>query len=736
MSSDRQALPLSPTSLVWQYVYWPRPFAEESAVGLLRHWAAQHDRPTVYLEARADSSGIRYLVGTQQRVMKAVARTIEQLVPGSLVTAAEAGTRPVVTAARRLKLTGLDWPLETGDRLMGDRSILSALSAVDGDEHAVLQIELGRSLHPSSPPAEPSSGDQSVLSKVLIGIQPENRPGAAQAATRKHGQHGFSTTVRLGVQSTSSGRRRSLLLGIVAAIGTTEAAGVRLRIVGEAARRINAPRSSFWARLLPPQRLGVSEVSLLLAWPISDKDVPLPGLPSAHPKPVRPTPAVQTGDRVVALANAPGSRGTLGHHVGDALRHSWITGPTGTGKSTLLLNLISQDMRANRPVVVIEPKDLIADVLTRIPRSRLGDVVVLDPLSDAPVGLNPLDRSPGSGREGLSPETVADSMFGTFRSLYGESLGARSADILRNCLKVLVHRPDASLMMLPLILTNPAFRRSMVQRAVRDDPFGSGPFWQWFEGLSPEAAANIVAPLSNKIRPLLDRHLRVVLSQPRPRFNVRQVLTERKILLVPLQKGVLGPEAARLLAAVTLYDLWQAILERVRIPEGMRQPVMIYIDEVQEFLNLPTDLDDALAMSRSLRAGFHLAHQYETQLPVEMRNAFRNNARNRITFALNADDAKAAAAGQSALVPEDFTALPAHHVYARLIRQNTLQPWASGVTLPPPEEISNPDRVRRMSAERYGQPIGEIEASFSSLLDNHRAENPQGGRGHQRRRQS
>ncbi|WP_338773028.1 type IV secretory system conjugative DNA transfer family protein [Nocardia vulneris] len=718
MTSDQLPLPLSPTTMVWQYIYWPSPLSESVASGLLRHWAAQEHRPKIVLEARADRRGIRYLIGTQRRYAEAVRRAVEQLVPGSMITHAPQQGRPAVAATRRLGLSTTDWPLEAADRLGAERSILSALSAVTDDEELVIQMVLGRGRLPALPAAERHNSSQSVLSKVLTGLQADERPGATQAVIRKLAQHGFSATVRIGVSAVAAGRRKSLLLNLASALGTVNAAGVHLRLKSTAPERLNHPCTSLWSLFTPTLHLGVPEVTLLVAWPLRDKDdVPLPGVPSSHPRLIRPTATVQSGERIVALANAPGASGAIGYNSIDCLRHTWLTGPTGTGKSTLLLNLIVQDLNANRPVVVIEPKDLIADLLARIPASRRGDVVIIDPLSTAPVGLNPLDRSPGSGRETMSPDVIADSMFGTFRSLYGESLGPRSADILRNCLKVLVRRPDASLIMLPLILTNPGFRRPLVQAAMRDDPFSSAPFWQWYEGMSPEAAANVVAPLSNKIRPLLDRHLRAVLAQQRPRFNVRQVLNDRKVLLVPLQKGVIGPEASQLLAAVVLYDLWQAILERVSLPEGLRIPMTIYIDEVQEFFNLPTDLDEALALSRSLRAGFHLAHQYEKQLPAPMLNAFRNNARNRVAFALNADDAKAAAAGQSALTAEDFTSLPAHHVYARLIRDNTMQPWVSGVTQDSPPKTSDPEDIRRLSRKHYGRPMQEIEAGFSRLLD-------------------
>ncbi len=103
--------------------------------------------------------------------------------------------------------------------------------------------------------------------------------------------------------------------------------------------------------------------------------------------------------------------------------------------------------------MVIEPKDLIADLLARIPEKRKGDIVVLDPLDEAPVGINPLDAQTRRSRR------RGGQLVRHVQSAFGDSLGPRSADILRNCLGVLARRDDASLVMLPLLLTNPGFRR-------------------------------------------------------------------------------------------------------------------------------------------------------------------------------------------------------------------------------------------------------------------------------------
>jgi hypothetical protein len=493
-----------------------------------------------------------------------------------------------------------------------------------------------------------------------------------------------------------------------------EAPGLSIGLTPEAGRRLDLAALPWrW-----PTSLNATELAALLALPVGEAD--LPGLAPVHPRQLAPARGVlrPSRSRVVVAEATAGGPTTNGEAAwltrsDDALlRHLHVIGPTGVGKSVLLLNLVLQDMARGAGAVVIEPKgDLVADLLERVPDGRRGDVVVFDPTCpDGVVGLNPLA---GSG----SPELRADRVLSIFTDIFGEALGPRTTDILHACLLTLARRDDASLVQVPRLLTDPAFRRARVGPVAGD--LALGPFWAWYEGLRDGERSSVIAPLMNKLRAvvLLNPFVRRTLGQVRPRFDVGQVFTEQKILLVPLPVASLGSEGSALLGSLVVGQVWQAARARIHQPIAERRPVPVVLDECQQFLRL-SDLPDALATSRSYGVGWVLAHQYLAQLPPDLRAAVLTNCRSRVAFQTSHDDAQTLARESGGrLEADDFTALPAFHVYASLLEHGQVQPYASGRTLPPPPVTADANGLRRASAARYGRTPAEIEAGFLAAPD-------------------
>lgn len=468
--------------------------------------------------------------------------------------------------------------------------------------------------------------------------------------------------------------------------------------------------------------LRPAEIPGLLGWPLCEG---LPGLAPQHPR-VLPAPAAVTASltsnqgRVLGREVSEPSRSvTLSAEA--SLRHLHVLGPTGVGKSTLMAHLALQDAEAGRRVVVIDPKgDLVTDIATRLPAHLVRQTVILDAADTQPVGVNPLAG-------GQSPDLAADLLLGVFRSLYADSWGPRTQDILHASLLSLARRGDASLAMVPLLLTNPGFRRSVTGSVVRRDPLGLGAFWAWYEALSEAERRQAIAPLMNKLRPILLRpQLRAVFGQRSPKFAWHQLFAPDdadnaqepvpRIVLVSLAKGTLGQEASQLLGSVIVSLIWQAALERIRLPERQRHAVMLHIDEVQDYLRLPGDLGAALAQARGLGLGLTLSHQHLGQLPKALLAGVMANARSRVAFSLPREDARAIAALSGGLLEaEDYQQLPAYHAYASLLADGQTQPPLSLRTEPLPAPLHRPERIWQTSRQRYGQALSAVEADLARL---------------------
>ncbi|WP_237049237.1 type IV secretory system conjugative DNA transfer family protein [Microbacterium paludicola] len=372
-----------------------------------------------------------------------------------------------------------------------------------------------------------------------------------------------------------------------------------------------------------------------------------------------------------------------------------MLGPTGVGKSTVLLNLIAADITAGRSVVVIDPKgDLARDVLTVIPEHRAEEVVVLDPTAPDPVGLNPFANA------GIHAPLVADRILAVFRALFPSAFGPRTSDAVHASLLTLASKSESTLADLPQLLTDARYRRSFTVTLL--DP-ALVQFWAQYEAQSDGARAATISPILNRLRQFLLRpSIRAVLDQPSPRFDLRDLFTKRRILVVSLNRGLLGPVAAELLGSLLVSQLWQLILARADTPQANRHPVSIYLDETQMFVRQETDLGEALEQSRSMGAAWHLAHQHRGQLPAALLAGIAANTRNKIQF--QADPAEAAAiARYSGLAPEDFMKLAPFDAYVDLLAEGRQTGWFSASTLPQPQAISDPDAILIGSRARYGR---------------------------------
>lgn len=692
-------------ALVWYRLKWPREVEAEQVAQVCRLLATAAGQPVI-LEIGGRPGQVEHRLALP---MERAGSTVDQLraaIPGLAIETLKQRT-VVVTHAVELRLTTRRRSLRTDDVANSSRALLTALAHVGRGEYLTLQWVLGRTLPAMAVPNRLVGIDRESWLGALLSA-PFGPPAPADAEQRsalraKHAEPGWRAIGRIGVLAKSASRERQLVRQVLGALGSAASPGVSFRVRPTRARRII--EASIGWRL--PLRLNAGELATVAAFPVGmTSELPVPMIGSRQ---VAPSEAIRRTGRVVGHATFPGRERPVAISTADSLRHVHLIAPTGTGKSTALLNLISQDVAAGRAVVVIEPKgDLIESVIGQISPGRVDDLVLLDPTdTERPVGFNPLSLY------GRSPALVADQLLGMFRTLYASSWGPRTADILGAALLTLARVPAMTLPALVPLLTDASFRRKVVAQV--DDPIGLGPFWSSYEAWSDQERVTAIAPSLNKLRPLLRGETRNVIGQSRPRFELGQVFTERKILLVNLSRGQLGPETAALLGSLIVSQLWQLILGRSVTAPERRHPVFVVMDEFQSYLNLPVDLSDALSMSRGMGVGFALAHQYLHQLDPAMRSSVLANAQNRVAWRLPAEDARVIASG-SALAPEDFQSLGAFEAYGQLVAGDAVQPWCSLKTLPPPAQVSDPTVVRAASRATYGVDRASVEHELYELF--------------------
>ena len=686
--------------LVWHQLRFALPLAQETAVGLVERILADSSLGRVVLELRASGGQAVWVVGSS--VGERLVSVVRELVPGCRVSrgfSRRAVDQAVVVSARPV---GAGLATERLSAVV--RAVLAALAVTAEGEELVVQLQLGRRFSPQALGRVEPQGWLELLGLVPAPSLSGERGRRMRAQL---GRHRAAASLRLGVRAASPLRQRTLLQGLLGALRLVEGPGVRLRARTENPARLDGVRRPWRAGL----ELGAGEIVARVGWPIGE--LPLPLLGSGHPRLVAPPPEVGSGSsqRVVGASAVPGEAGLVRLPITDAVYHTHLLGPTGVGKSTVLLSLALADAAEGRGLLLLDPKgDLATDFVARLPEERAGDVVVLDPTNPCPVGFNPL-----AGPPELAVVT-AEAVLGVLAELFRDSWGIRTADVLSAALLTLARIPQATLVWLVPLLTNPAFRRRVLALAP-SDPLGTDVFWQGYEAKPVRTQAVEVAPVLSKLRQLMLRPgLRAMLGQAQPRFGLTDLLERRRIVVVNLNQGLLGAGAARLLGTLLISQLWQHLLARQAEPPQRRQIVSVYIDEVQAFLaGLPGSLADALAQARSLGAAFHLAHQYRGQLSAEMMQAVETNTRSKVYFALSATDAAAAARLAPELEAADFQLLAQYQAYATVMHHGRRSGWFSLATRPASPAVRDPALLYAASHARYGIPAEQTEAELIAL---------------------
>lgn len=335
----------------------------------------------------------------------------------------------------------------------------------------------------------------------------------------------------------------------------------------------------------------------------------------------------------IANTNFRGHNTMFGLPRMDRARHLYIIGQTGTGKSGTLELLTISDIYSPYGFAVVDPHgDYALNTLKRIPPERAKDVVYFNPADvDFPIAFNPM--------EVLDPKLkthTASELIGVLKRMF-ESWGPRLEYILRYCLLALLDYPEATMLDITRMLTDKRFRAEVLKHV--SDPVVRA-FWQVeFTSWNDRFAAEAVAPVLNKVGAFTANPLvRNIIGQPKSSFNIRQIMDERKILVVNLSRGLIGEDNASLLGSLLVTKIQLAAMSRADIPAEQRLPFYLYVDEFQNFAtdSFATILSEARKYGLSLT----VANQYIAQMSMAVKDAVFGNVGSMIAFRMSADDAR------------------------------------------------------------------------------------------------
>ncbi|MEX0649601.1 MAG: type IV secretory system conjugative DNA transfer family protein [Candidatus Andersenbacteria bacterium] len=706
-----------------------------------------YGQPIIVLEiiARSDDKIVFY-AGTERRYLDHLEKQIYAHYPESEVTLASDFTifepgDTILTGVLRLGRKQ-HLPLATYKELEADpmQALTGALAKIRDGDAAVIQLVLQPASKRASKKAALATrrtvrGRQSdVGGRGAIGLltdlktatksaqeKQEARQESTQLTQRmqqrvelveqKMVQQQFNVNIRLGVSTRGADEAERVFNAIVGAFSQYDLPDLNMLRLKRPTRPSGFLRDLIFRvpRSGTANVLSTTEIASLFHFPLPTTGTPnilWRGAKIAPAPPDLPTAGVLLGynkyrgvDQPVYLADE------------DRRRHLYMIGQTGTGKTTLFLNMIVQDIQAGRGVGVVDPHgDLIEDILLHIPPERLKDVVLFDPRDkDRPLGFNILETK-DEGQKDLVVNEVVQILQKLAARLNPESVGPMFEHYLRNALLALVEDPNATLIDIPRMFVDEEFRQSIIKKNTNPTVLQ---FWEkeFAQSQRGQMSADMLSYVISKLgRFISNETVRNLIGQAKSSFDVRTVMDEQKILLCNLSKGILGDINSDLLGFVLVSKIQIAALGRANMPEDQRKDFYLYLDEFQNFTT--DSISTILSEARKYKLNLNLAHQFIQQLEEGIRDAVFGNVGTLVSYRIGVDDTEFMAKQFQPVFKEyDLLNLNRFTAILRLLVHGTPQrPFSLAVPAPPMSgDTQTREAVREYSRATYGRAKADVE---------------------------
>ena len=674
-------------------------------------WFKGEEKPIVALEVAVWEQKIRFLVTCSSHLSQFIISQIQSTYPLAMIVPIEDPLQklaPKLTVGElRLQLASF-YPLKTWADFRDTDPINSYLSVMSkAEEGEVMWLSWALTAAPHSWQGEGrgaidrgrSMGGQSTGNGY---VEKRGTLPNARGIEEKIGQAGFSVTTRLAVSHPS---RLSELSAVFGVFSRPDGNSWKLYkpLLG-----IESARQKLIARRATQKRV-VSVAELATVWHLPSDKVKIPmilwgqNVFSEPPEnlPVSEGLTDEEKSKINFFGRAVFKNRDLifGIKDIDRRRHLWAIGKTGTGKSTLIANMAIDDMKKGRGMAIIDPHGDLSDILLKyVPASRMNDVIYFNPIDrDRPVRLNVLEVKDPAQRELIVSGIVA-----IFNKLYGHSWGPRLEYILRNTLLALSEIPGMTLVDVPKLLTDRAFRQDAMTKL--KDPVIKRYFENEFDKMPEKMLQESIAPILNKVGQFVSSPMiRAIIERPQSSIDMEEVMNDGKILIANLSQGKLGEDNAALIGAMLITKFQLAAMNRVDRAESERRDFYLYVDEFQNFAT--TSFIKILSEARKYKLNLTMANQYMAQIPIEVQKAILGNAGSIISFTIGADDARIIMKEfGEVFTDKDLVNLENYQIAVRLMVDAMSGRAFVARTLPLPASANqNRDTVIRVSRERWGR---------------------------------
>lgn len=418
-----------------------------------------------------------------------------------------------------------------------------------------------------------------------------------------------------------------------------------------------------------------------------------------------PTPDIT----VIGQTNFRGQHRKFGIYPDDRRRHVYVIGKTGVGKSTLLENMIAQDIVNGKGVCLVDPHgDTAEKLLNAVPPERINDVIYFDP-SDVnfPIAFNVLEAVDPSYKY-----LVASGLVGSLKKIWADSWGPRLEYILRNTILALLDYPSSTILGILRMLSDAKYRKKVVEKI--SDPVVKAFWTNEFANYNERFRSEAISPIQNKVGQFLSSAIiRNIVAQPKSTIDMKDIMDNGKILLINVSKGKIGEDNSSLLGAMLINRIQLAAMDRASIPEEQRRDFYLYVDEFQNFAT--ESFATILSEARKYRLNLTIAHQYVTQMEEPVRDAVFGNVGTIISFRVGAYDAEYLEKEYfPTFTQSHLVNLDKYNAYIKLmINGITSKPFSMQTIAPNIENYDKKDVVIRVSRERYGRSREQVEEKIA-----------------------